>query len=262
MDNADDGTLYVETIAGGVTVSISSPNLIFNEYQMVALRIAADGTLYLGINGRWSQGVVGGTFTPTPGFIAFNRRLVVSEEAGDVVVARAGVWDGFVTDEEFQQIFNSGLWLEFDSFATTTPLLHYWRFEEGDITADSVGACTLVNFGVTAFTDDPPLLDGNFDLVDPGSRDKDGSLDKTNAFLEDLLAVRGPSSGGGNAHRAVEMYGGNMVETTAFEPDPTTFRGNYYYNTVRNVLYRKVVTEHKPREGSIIAHWKPASSPT
>lgn len=83
-----------------------------------------------------------------------------------------------------------------------------------------------------------------------------GNLAKTNTFLVDIFDKRSKITAGGNSVWMIENYGGALVETSAFEPDPTTYRGDYYYNTVMNVLYKKVVTEHKPELGHIIAHWK------
>lgn len=67
-------------------------------------------------------------------------------------------------------------------------------------------------------------------------------LSKTYAFLSDLIARRGAKKKGHTNIRAVELLGGKVIEPTAFEPDASTFRGEYYYNATTNTLYRKKVT--------------------
>jgi len=49
----------------------------------------------------------------------------------------------------------------------------------------------------------------------------------------------GNSMVGGNPHRFMELYGGEAVEIWSYAPDPTTFRGIFYYNAVENRLYKK-----------------------
>lgn len=83
------------------------------------------------------------------------------------------------------------------------------------------------------------------------------ALTEMNAFLEDLLARRGEAAVSGNANRlGIELMGGHVVEMTPFEPDATTCRNWYYYNTVVNALMRKIVLDNKP---STVAFWKRAS---
>lgn len=83
-----------------------------------------------------------------------------------------------------------------------------------------------------------------------------------NIFLEDLLNRRGPARQGHNTPRLdIELAGGNIVESFAFEPDPKTYRDEYYYNASTNVLYRKIIVENNPNTGSIVAYWKPVSNP-
>jgi len=50
-----------------------------------------------------------------------------------------------------------------------------------------------------------------------------------------------------NSYHYVKLLGGNVVHATAFEPDPNTFRQDYYYNVVSNSLYKKkeVSTGHR-----------------
>lgn len=63
----------------------------------------------------------------------------------------------------------------------------------------------------------------------------------SSAFFEDLSDRRGYFAGGQPLPASVvELDGGDLIEMTAWEPDAATFRGEYYYHTVRNVLYKKV----------------------
>lgn len=73
-------------------------------------------------------------------------------------------------------------------------------------------------------------------------QDNGVGLTKTYAFLSDLISKRGIKTKGHTNIRAVELNGGRVIEPTAFEPDPNTFRGEYYYNAKTNTLYRKKVT--------------------
>lgn len=83
-------------------------------------------------------------------------------------------------------------------------------------------------------------------------------LNLTNAFLADLMERRGAITASSNSNRlSVELTGGHVVEMTPFEPDASTYRNWYYYNTSINVLKRKIVIETYP---SIVAYWKPISN--
>jgi len=75
----------------------------------------------------------------------------------------------------------------------------------------------------------------------------------TNAFLDDLFARRGTDIVHSESTRLLELYGAEIIEPTAFEPDPNTHRSDFYYNAVNNVLYKKVTAGG-------ISHWKPISS--
>lgn len=77
-----------------------------------------------------------------------------------------------------------------------------------------------------------------------------------NSFLDELSVKRGNPYPGSNPVWFIELEGGQVIEPTAFEPDPNTHRQDYYYNAVTNVLYKKVITSRNP----IIAHWKKASN--
>lgn len=65
--------------------------------------------------------------------------------------------------------------------------------------------------------------------------------------------------GGYFPHNFVELYGGHMVEALSYEPDPTTYRFEFYYNSELNILYRKIVRIHEPADGIILAYWRPIS---
>jgi hypothetical protein len=92
-------------------------------------------------------------------------------------------------------------------------------------------------------------------------------LDVTTAAiitLGDLMARRlplapGGSGAGGDAHILVELYGAEMVPCLHYEPDPITCRSSYYYHTVLNVLFRKVLTKDRPELGIIRGYWKKIS---
>lgn len=86
------------------------------------------------------------------------------------------------------------------------------------------------------------------------------NLDKSNVFLTDLARRRGRSYAGSNPYQFVEKFeGGHIVEVTAFEPDPTTYRHEYYYNSVVNRLYKKNVTARNKQTGLIRAFWQGVS---
>lgn len=60
--------------------------------------------------------------------------------------------------------------------------------------------------------------------------------------LAEIIAKREihAQHGGGNTYWFLERMGGEMVHFTAFEPDPNTHRGSFYYNSLENVLYKKI----------------------
>lgn len=76
--------------------------------------------------------------------------------------------------------------------------------------------------------------------------------------LTDLIDRRGAAGPGFNDVRFLELSGATMVEMTQFEPDPRTFRGEYYYNTSENRLYKKIITSNK--DGIVTAHWQGVSN--
>lgn len=80
-------------------------------------------------------------------------------------------------------------------------------------------------------------------------------VDDARSFLTEVQAKRGRKTVGANPYRYVELHGGEIIEPTAFEPDPTTHRNDYYYNSVTNVLYKRVYDRYEPKKGIIVAHW-------
>lgn len=82
------------------------------------------------------------------------------------------------------------------------------------------------------------------------------STQTTNEFLTDLLSRRGTPSPGWNPIWFLEKWGATIIEPTAFEPDPATYRDDYYYNAETNTLYRKVISRSKP---NIVASWRKIS---
>lgn len=68
-------------------------------------------------------------------------------------------------------------------------------------------------------------------------------LNQINDSITDLLARRNVSSGGAvSPHNAIEYFGGIMVPILPYEPDPVTFREQYYYNSTLNMLFTKAGT--------------------
>jgi len=80
---------------------------------------------------------------------------------------------------------------------------------------------------------------------------------RTSEFLSDLMNRRVHYQTGHWTARTFELIGAGVIEPTAFEPDPTTYRGEYYYNAVTNALYRKIVTRQEA--GVVVAHWQKVS---
>jgi hypothetical protein len=68
-----------------------------------------------------------------------------------------------------------------------------------------------------------------------------------NEYLADILGRRRLNNSRGDCVWFLEKHGANIVEPTAFEPDPNTHRSDYYYNAIENVLYRK----SKVTDGSV-----------
>ena len=70
------------------------------------------------------------------------------------------------------------------------------------------------------------------------------------AILDDIIRHRGRPTVGHNPLRFIELYGAELVPLQFHEPDPTTFRSEYYYNSRQNVLFRKLNTS----DGRVV--WK------
>lgn len=65
--------------------------------------------------------------------------------------------------------------------------------------------------------------------------------------LSELMTLRNSSpKGGGNPINWVELGGAKLVELLAFEPDPSTFRDQFYYNTRLNQLFKRLSTSPVP----------------
>lgn len=60
-----------------------------------------------------------------------------------------------------------------------------------------------------------------------------------NSFVQDILSRRNLRISGGDSIWYLEAVGANIIEPTAFEPDPNNHRHQYYYNAQDNALYRK-----------------------
>jgi hypothetical protein len=65
--------------------------------------------------------------------------------------------------------------------------------------------------------------------------------------FDDVLDKRTKHAiGGGNPLRYVELKGAKFVEQMFYEPDPITFRDQFYYNTRLNKLFKKIGTSPVP----------------
>ena len=64
-----------------------------------------------------------------------------------------------------------------------------------------------------------------------------------NTVLETAIDLRSQFPlGGGNPLQFVELANGRVVPKLFYEPDPSSFRNEYYYNSRLNRLYRKLAT--------------------
>lgn len=66
-----------------------------------------------------------------------------------------------------------------------------------------------------------------------------------------------PRTAGHNPIWFLELHGATIIEPTAFEPDPSTYRETHYYNAITNTLYKKIITRQEP--GIVVAHWQKVS---
>jgi len=62
----------------------------------------------------------------------------------------------------------------------------------------------------------------------------------------------------GNDHRFLELYGGKEVPVQFWEPDPLTFRCEYYYNARLNELFKRICAECHIT-GRVDCYWKKIS---
>lgn len=63
-------------------------------------------------------------------------------------------------------------------------------------------------------------------------------------ILEEILVIRNRfhAGSGANAFRFIELMGAKLVNIEMNEPDPKSYRSNYYYNSSVNRLYTKITT--------------------
>lgn len=64
-------------------------------------------------------------------------------------------------------------------------------------------------------------------------------------FLYDLQERRKSRKIGRDPIWYLERYGANIIKPVAFEPNPDTYRGDFYYNSKENSLYRKAISINK-----------------
>ena len=60
-----------------------------------------------------------------------------------------------------------------------------------------------------------------------------------NDFIADILNRRNKVSLGGNTVWFLEINGATVITPTPFEPDPNTYRQEYYYNSIENIMYKR-----------------------
>jgi len=70
------------------------------------------------------------------------------------------------------------------------------------------------------------------------------------------IFARRPKNLGYNCNRFIELVQGEAVDIQFWEPDPDTFRGDYYYNARLNVLYKKVRSSDPACEPQVF-YWQP-----
>jgi len=60
--------------------------------------------------------------------------------------------------------------------------------------------------------------------------------------LEDILVKRGRTGPFlGHTHNFITLFNGKPVELSFYQPDPNTFRDDYYYNSRENQLFKKIL---------------------
>jgi len=77
------------------------------------------------------------------------------------------------------------------------------------------------------------------------------------SVLEEIIMFRAPRVAARDTVWNIERHGANIIMPTAFEPNPATYHGKYYYNAATNTLYMKIITRQEP--GIIVAHWQQVS---
>ena len=66
------------------------------------------------------------------------------------------------------------------------------------------------------------------------------------SFLADLVNRRkSPKTGKDTSAWLLEHHGARVIEPLAMEPNPNTYRYDYYYNSKENALYRRTPTINK-----------------
>jgi hypothetical protein len=75
---------------------------------------------------------------------------------------------------------------------------------------------------------------------DQGSR-----INVQSDFMSDLLERRKSKRIGRDPIWYLEQYGANIIKPVAFEPDANSHRGDFYYNSKENSLYRKTASINK-----------------
>jgi hypothetical protein len=71
-----------------------------------------------------------------------------------------------------------------------------------------------------------------------------------------ILAHRGDPTIGYNPHRFIELYGGELIPVSNYEPDPQTSRYDYYYNSRTNQLFKRIKIDGE----APIYYWRFAAS--
>lgn len=78
-------------------------------------------------------------------------------------------------------------------------------------------------------------------------------------FLSELEQKRKHVGIGYTPYNYLETYGATLVEILAFEPDPLTYRNDYYYNGAENVLYKRTITK-RINGTPMVGYWKSVST--
>ena len=80
------------------------------------------------------------------------------------------------------------------------------------------------------------------------------------SLLDEVAYYRGNPTPGGLPLTVMEIVGGTPVPMSNVDVDPMTFRSEYYYNTRRNILYRKITTSEVGCPANVNKVWKAISS--